>query len=261
LQQSEEMKKEILESISDAFFSLDDDMVVKYFNRAAERLLNRKAAEVIGRRLFDAFSEARGSVFEENYARCIRTKTALSFEAEFAVAPYENWYEVRVFPEANGIAVFFQVITARKRAEAALRESESHFRQLVDSLPQPAWVCLPDGRCDYLSRQWVEFTGVPDAQQLDLEWLAQVHPDDRDALMAAWKTAAAAGEPFQVEFRIRHHSGGYHRFAMRATALRDTAGRIVKWFGANSDIAGRRLQDREEAAAERTPPGNARGPQ
>jgi len=259
LREIEQKNREILESIAGAFFSLDDNMVVKYFNPAAERMLNRKAAEVIGRRLFDVFPDMRGSVFEKNYAQSIRTRTALSFEVEFAVGPHENWYDMRVYPEANGIAVFSQVITGRKQAEAALRESESHFRQLADSLPQPMWMCLPDGRCDYLNRQWVEFTGVPDAQQLDFGWLAQVHPDDRSALMAAWTTGVAAGEPFNVEFRIRHHRGDYYWFDMRATALRDAAGSIVKWFAINIDATGRRLQDPAETAAAATPPGNAGG--
>jgi PAS domain S-box-containing protein len=246
LRESEERNRGILESIADAFLSLDDNLVVRYLNPAAEGMLNRKAAEVIGRRLFDAFPEARGSVFEENCARCIHTKTALSFEVEFAVARYENWYDVRVYPEKNGIAIFSQAITARKQEEAALWESESHFRRFAESLPEPAWICLPDGRCVYLSRQWVEFTGVPDARQLDFGWLAQVHPDDRDALMAAWKTGTAAVKPFKVHFRARHHSGDYHRFEMRATALRDVAGRIVKWFGMNIDVTGSQLQDRAE---------------
>jgi two-component system CheB/CheR fusion protein len=238
LRESEEKNRGILESITDAFLSLDDNRVVRYFNPAAERMLDHKAADVIGRRLFDVFPDVRGSVFEENCARCLQTKTALSFEFELAAPPHQNWYEVRIYPEKNGIAVFFQVITERKRSEAALSESESHFRQLAEFLPQPAWICLPDGRCDYLSRQWVEFTGVPAGQQLDFGWLSQVCPDDREALMSAWKTAAAAGEPFQLQFRVRHHSGNFHRFEMRATALRDVIGRIVKWFGMNIDTTG-----------------------
>ncbi len=236
LQESEEKNRGILECITDAFLSLDGNLVVGYFNAAAERMLNRRAAEVIGRRLFDVFPEARGSVFEENCARVLQTKTVLSFEFEFVAPPHQNWYDIRIYPEKNGIAVFFQMITERKRAEAALSESESHFRQLAEFLPQPAWICLPDSRCDYLSQRWVEFTGGSAAQQLDFGWLSQVCPDDRDALMSAWKTAAAAAEPFQVQFRVRHHGGNYHRFEMRATALRDAAGRIVKWFGMNIDM-------------------------
>jgi len=235
-------------------------MVVNYFNPAAERMLKRKAAEVIGHRLFDVFPELQGSIFGKNFAQCIGTKTARSFEVELAVAPDENWYAMRLYPEANGIAVFSHVITERKQAEAALRESESQFRQLAESLPQPVWMCLPDGRCDYLNRQWIEFTGVPNAEQMDFGWLAQVHPDDRSGLLAAWKTAAAAGEPFKVEFRVHHYSGDYHWFDMRAAALRDAAGKIVKWFGMNINITGRKPQDRTESKAEGPPAENAGTP-
>jgi two-component system CheB/CheR fusion protein len=153
-----------------------------------------------------------------------------------------EWYSMRIMPYRTldnvieGAVITFVDISRAKKAQDALQESESHFRQLAEALPQPVWLCLPDGRCDCLNRQWVEFTGVPGTQQMDFGWLAQVHPDDRDKLMAAWKTAAAAGEPFQLEFRVRHHSGEYHRFDMRAMALRNSAGRVVKWFAMNAEI-------------------------
>jgi len=130
LKESELKNREMLESITDAFFSLDDGLLVRFFNPAAERLLHRKTDDVIDQHLFDAFPEARGSVFEENYTRCIRTKTALSFEVEFTVSPYENWYEVRVYPAKNGISVFFQVTTERKRLEKERLDME---RQLLHS--------------------------------------------------------------------------------------------------------------------------------
>ncbi|MEI7673421.1 MAG: transporter substrate-binding domain-containing protein, partial [Deltaproteobacteria bacterium] len=134
LRASEGKNREILESIADAFFSLDNNLVVKYFNPAAEQVLNRKADEVIGHNLFDAFPEARGSIFEENYTQCIRTQKALSFEVEFSVAPYENCYDVRVYPEKNGISVFFRVTTERKRIEekikASLREKETLLKEI-----------------------------------------------------------------------------------------------------------------------------------
>jgi two-component system CheB/CheR fusion protein len=149
--------------------------------------------------------------------------------------------------------ITFVDISGAKKAQEELRERKSHFRQLAESLPRPVWMCLPDCRCDYLSPQWVEFTGVPEAQQLGLGWLDQVQADDRSALMTAWNTAAAAREPFKVEFRIRHHSGDHHWFDMRATALRDAASRIVKWFGMNIDITGREPQDRAGQGGEETP--------
>jgi two-component system, chemotaxis family, CheB/CheR fusion protein len=257
LRESEEKNRRILENITDALLSLDGNLVVTYLNPAAEEMLNSKVAEVIGQRLFDVFAEVRGSVFEENCARCLQTKTALSFEFEYAAAPHQNWYEVHIYPEKNGIAIFSRVITGRKRAEAALWESEAHFRQLAEFPSQPAWICQPDGRCDYLSRQWVEFTGLPEAQQRDFGWLAQVHLDDRSALMARWKTAVEDGEPFNVEFRVRHHSGDYHWFDMRATGLRDATGSIVKWFGMSFDTTSRKPQHRAETGAEGTSTGDS----
>jgi two-component system CheB/CheR fusion protein len=159
-----------------------------------------------------------------------------------------EWYTMRILPYRTldnvieGAVITFVDITGAKKAQEVLRDSESRFRQIAESLPQLVWTCRPDGFCDYLSPRWVEFTGVPDAQQLGSGWLDQVHPDDRSAVTAAWHTGVAAGEPFRVEYRLRHHSGDYHGFDMRASALRDAAGRIVKWFGLNMDIAGQKLQ-------------------
>ncbi len=121
---AEERSTSILESISDAFFSLDDNMVVTYFNQAAVNVMGRKREEVIGHQLFEVFPEAGGSVFEENYTRCLREKIPLTFEAYFEIPPYANWYDVRVYPEPEGISVFFQVITERKRLEEERLEME-----------------------------------------------------------------------------------------------------------------------------------------
>lgn len=176
------------------------------------------------------------------------------------------WYTMRIQPYRTlenvieGAVITLVDITAMKKAQEALAESESRFRQLAESLPQLVWTCRPDGLCDYLGPQWVEFTGVPEAQQLGFGWLDQVHPDDRSALMTAWTTAVATGEPFAVKFRIRHHRGDYHWFDTRATALRDAAGRIIKWFGINMDITDQRPQDRAGQGAEETPPRNEGGP-
>ena len=100
---------DMLESISDGFFSLDDHFVVTYFNKAAERLLGRKSWEVLGHNLFEAFPEVKGSIFEDKYAQAINEKISLSFETYFGVKPYENRYAVRVYPREDGISVYFQV--------------------------------------------------------------------------------------------------------------------------------------------------------
>jgi len=124
----------------------------------------------------------------------------------------------------------------RKRAEEALRESESRFRQLAESLPQLVWTCRPDGLCDYLSPQWVAYTGIPEAEQLGFDWLRQLHPDEREPTFMAWIHAVTNDAHFDFESRIRRHDGVYRWFKTRAVALKDSGGKTIKWFGSSMDI-------------------------
>ncbi len=131
-----EQPQTILESISDAFFSLDENLIVTYFNQAAERMLNRKRDEVLGQPLFEVFPEARASIFEEKYRYAIQHKEALIFETYFDQPPYENWYQVRVYPHSNGISVYFQVITEQVKARQALQKAQERMETILQTLSE-----------------------------------------------------------------------------------------------------------------------------
>jgi PAS domain S-box-containing protein len=127
-------------------------------------------------------------------------------------------------------------VSRRIFAESALRDSEHRYRQLIDGLPQLIWTATPDGKCDYLSTQWVSYTGIPEKVQLDSGWLEQVHPADREGLVKAWSNAMVTEAPFQFDFRIRRFDGTFHWFDTRAIPLKSVDGKIVKWFGTNTDV-------------------------
>jgi PAS domain S-box-containing protein len=153
----------------------------------------------------------------------------------------ERWIEAQSLPQrqADGSLLwhgFLQDVTERKLVEDRLRESEQRVRQVVESLPLLIWTCAADGPCDYLSPQWVSYTGLSEAEQLGYRWLEQIHPEDRDASIARWNQATATGENLEMEYRIRRHDGRYRWFRTLATPLRDDAGRVRKWFGTNTDI-------------------------
>jgi PAS domain S-box-containing protein len=127
-------------------------------------------------------------------------------------------------------------ITEHRETVEQLRESRARFKTLAESLPQMIWTCLRDGYTDYLSRQWLDYTGRSESQQLGTGWLEQVHPDDRVKVQIEWARVVASGDAFDVTYRIRRFDGVYRWFKTRAVPLRDPAGRILKWFGSNTDI-------------------------
>ncbi|OGP73877.1 MAG: hypothetical protein A2V86_00675 [Deltaproteobacteria bacterium RBG_16_49_23] len=165
LRKSSERFSNILGSFSDGLFTLDDEMVVTYFSDAAARLLGRKAEEIIGKKLLDAFPEAKGSVFVEKYAEAILSRKSMAFEAYFGVKPYENWYDVRVYPYENGISVYFQVTTERKRME----DKMIHLASFPEVNPNPIVETDSTGHVLYLN---------PAAKQLlpDLQTVGFCHP-------------------------------------------------------------------------------------
>jgi len=101
-----------------------------------------------------------------------------------------------------------QDVTDRIRAERALRESERRFRLLADTAPVLIWMLDPDGRCTFLNRAWLEFTGHLDAE-LGESWLDSLHPADRDRFRAAHRHALDTQAPLQVECRLRRADGEY----------------------------------------------------
>jgi len=128
---------EILASISDGFIALDAELRVLYFNQAAERLLGRTAADILGQPLFEAFPEAAGSLFEQEYSRAIREERTVTFEAYFGVEPYANWYSIRAHPRRGGLLVYFQVITDRKNTEGDLRRAVESLHAVLEAVPLP----------------------------------------------------------------------------------------------------------------------------
>ncbi len=148
----------------------------------------------------------------------------------------------------NAVLGVFRDVSERRKVDAALRESEERFRQVVESLPQLVWTSAPDGQCDYLGPQWVAYTGVAEEAQLGEGWLQHLHPDDRKRTLERWRATVARGEGFAIDFRLRRRDGIYRWFHTLAAPLKDDAGRIVKWFGSNTDIT--EIKDAEDALRE-----------
>src|SRR5438105_1235813 len=157
---------------------------------------------------------------------------------------YDRGYVLR---DADGRAVrmigTMLDITARKRAEEALRESEHRWRGLTEALPQLVWTATADGSCDYFSTQWTQHTGIPEGELLGWRWLDVLHADDREPTRQFWTASVEGRGPYDVEYRVRRSDGAYRWFKTRGVPIRDGDGHIFKWFGTCTDITDLRLTE------------------
>jgi PAS domain S-box-containing protein len=105
-------------------------------------------------------------------------------------------------------------------------------------MPQMVWVTRPDGFHEYYNLRWYEFTGVPLGSTDGEGWNGMFHPDDQEAAWARWRRSLATGEPYEIEYRLRHHTGEYRWTLGRAIAIRNQRGEIDRWYGTCTDIDG-----------------------
>lgn len=135
-----------------------------------------------------------------------------------------------------GGIVAWRDVTELKQAEQALRQSESFYRQTLESIPGMVFTTRPDGYCDYQSQPWVDFTGVPMVEHLGDGWNKLLHADDRPRAYAAWRAAVEGKAPYDLEYRVRRRDGDYEWFKVIGRPIRDESGRIVRWFGTALNI-------------------------
>ena len=143
-----------------------------------------------------------------------------------------------------GRAVFLAIIldiTARRRAELALRESDERFRTMVNTIPQLAWIAEADGSRFWYNQRWYDYTGTTPEEMEGFGWQKVHDPEVLPKVMERWVKAVAAEQAFDMEFPLRGADGQFRIFLTRAEPLRNTEGRVTQWFGTNTDINEQRL--------------------
>src|SRR6266576_647494 len=237
-------QKEILQTIFDNVPAMigfvGPDGRIKLANREWERTLGWTLEEVLERDL---------DVFAELYPdpKCRQEVLNFLFEsnaewADFATRVRDGrvidttWAIVHL-SEGTTIGIG-RDITERKRAE---RES----RALIDAIPQQIWSGPPDGTLDYCNERWRSYTGLELQGLRGDGWQTMLHPDDRDRVLSAWRESVVNGTPYEQEERHRGADGTYRWYLARGVPLRDAEGRIVRWYGTNTDIEDRKQAEEE----------------
>ena len=238
----------------DAIFVCDQDDHITYWNIGAEGRYGWRQDQALGKHastflqtIFpQPLEEIEATLLKEGYWQG-ELKHVTRDGRRIMVA--SRWSLQR--DEEGNRAGFLEInsdITERKRAERTLRESESQAYATTESLIQVMWTCQPDGRCDYLSGHWNDYTGIPAGRPLGYGWAEPLHPDDRLRVQTAWIEALGTGNDFDIDFRIRRADGVYRRFKTRAVAIRNSVDQIVQWLGTNTEIEN--LRQSEQRARE-----------
>jgi PAS domain S-box-containing protein len=136
-------------------------------------------------------------------------------------------------------------------AEQALQSSEHNLAAIIDTIPTLAWCNLPDGSNEFLNKGWHEYTGLSPGESHGWGWQAAFHPEDLPPLMEKWQKMLVSGESDEIEARLRRHDGVYRWFLIRAQALRNDSGKIVRWYGTSTDIEDLKQSERGRRASER----------
>jgi PAS domain S-box-containing protein len=126
----------------------------------------------------------------------------------------------------------------RAQAEQGLRDSEQQFRQLANNLPALCWMADAEGKPFWFNRRWCEYFGLSSEEETSAAWdsRSSLPPEMLESVEARWAEALTSQEPFDMTLPLRGHDGVLRTFLTRVEPMRDGDGRVVRWFGMNTDV-------------------------
>jgi PAS domain S-box-containing protein len=169
------------------------------------------------------------------------------YEIEYRVRAGDGWRWVaasgrglyRSSGEASGMLGVVQDVSARKEAEAALRESEERFRNMANHAPVLVWIADNSKAFTWLNDRWLHFTGRTIAEEAGRGWTEPIHADDRDRCGEVYDTSFDARQEFEMDFRLRRYDGEYRWFLNHGVPLHDPTGKFIGYIGGCVDITDR----------------------
>ncbi|MEN3370015.1 MAG: hypothetical protein V7609_2158 [Verrucomicrobiota bacterium] len=238
---TEDFLRLVIETVPTMAWSLRADGMVDY--------VNQRWRDYTGLSLEEETEEPTRPIHPDDVPRVMEKwfvgkATGDAYEDEMRLRRADGeyrWFLVRTAPlrdEQGNIIKWFGVsidIEDRKQVEM-------QSRVLIDAIPQQIWSAPPDGKTDYCNNRWRSYTGLELENLRGYGWQTMVHPEDRDRVLKAWRESVATGTPYEQEERHRGTDGKYRWFLARGVPMRDPQGRIVRWYGTNTDI-----EDRKQA--------------
>ncbi|OBZ11190.1 MULTISPECIES: PAS domain S-box protein [Bacillales] len=228
----------ILESILDAFFSLDEQYRFIYTNEAAQTLFRKSGKELIGRNIWELFPWLVGSVSQKEYKIAMEHNQQRLYE-QF-VPMLNQWFEANVYPSEFGLSVHFRQITERKRTADQLQESEKSFRLLAENSSDMISKHNRDGLFTYVSPACYTLLGYRDDELIGLSPFQLYHPDDHQRMLDNQELIYKNADASAITYRIRRKDGTYRWFESTSRVVFHDGDRTQTLVSVSRDITPRK---------------------
>lgn len=226
------------------------DMRLTRWSHEAERIFGWQPEEVLGKRMDDF-----RWIYHEDVSQVAGISAGLvdgstprnfslnrNYRKDGSVCCCE-WYNSSLMDKSGEITSILSLVldvTNRTRAEEALKESESRLHTLANAMPQLAWIAQPDGYISWYNQRWYDYTGTTPEQMTGWGWQNVHDPGILPKVLEEWRASLVTTQPFEMEFPLRGADGRFRQFLTRGFPLKDAEGKVLNWFGTNTDVSERK---------------------
>lgn len=237
----------ILDSITDAFVALDRDWRFVFVNRRADeifRTLGKSRESVLGVSHWEVFPATVGTAVDENYRRAMREQVTVEFEHHYA--PSDSWFNVRAYPSPEGLSIYFQNITQRKRDEETVRESEERLRGIFNQAAVGIAVAGMDGRLLEVNCRFAEILGYSPEELRARTAFDVTHPEHVGQTRELLQRLVKGELPrCVIEKRYRRKDDSEVWSRTTVTVVRDASGEPQRFIAVVEDISERKSAEDE----------------
>lgn len=239
-----------LETMTDAFLTLDRNWNFTYLNRMAEQLLQRERGDVMGKNLWREFAYPIDGPSYIHYHKAISENCTVEFEEFYA--PLGKWLGVLAYPSAEGLAVHFRDISESKHLLEAMRASEERFRIVAKATTDTIWDWDLQTDTIWWNEGMETLFGhcLKDIEPSSRSWSNRLHPDEQESVVASIHRAIdGKDEKWSEEYRFLCRNGGYAHVLDRGFIIRNSEGRAIRMVGSMIDLSALKQAESEQLAA------------
>lgn len=206
----------------------------EWFGLPLEEILGKKVEDVVGVEVFK-------NIVRPKYLEVLQGKK-VSFETHVPYKKGTRYVHVNYFPgfDKNGAVQYIYIsiidLTEQRKVLEALERSENEFKHLANALPQLIWMADSDGNLFWFNQRWYEYTGLTEEESKGLQSTRIQHPKQSEQIIKNYKESIRKGQPWEDTFLLRNRSSEYRWFLSRAAPIKDRSGKIIRWFGTNTDV-------------------------